>query len=146
MSVIDNDKIVGTWTLGSYDIKMDSGEDINLWGKNTSGILIYLANGYMSVHVSNMDRVQFKDNDFLSGSFEELKSAFEGYTCYFGTYEYSPEEHVVYHRVMESVYPNWSGVTHTRYAELSDDKLILTTPPIKLSGQDGVMNLYWERV
>lgn len=139
-------EIIGSWRLTSYLLKMENGETIPLWGENTDGIIIYLENGYMSVHVSDEDRPKFAENDFLRGNEEELKRAFEGYTCYFGKYEYSAEKGVVYHYVAQSVYPNWSGVTHTRYVEINDEKLLITTPPIKVGGKECIMEMRWSRV
>lgn len=138
--------IVGSWRLQSYVLTLDNGETIPLWGDRADGIIIYLDNGYMSVHVSNQDREKFVENDFLRGNHEEIKEAFEGYTTYFGTYEYIPEEGTVLHHVSESLYPNWSGVTHTRFVEYDDEQLMIRTPPIYVNQKECVMELKWTRL
>lgn len=143
---ISKEEIIGAWELDSYKVKMDTGETFDLWGKNTTGILIYLPNGYMSVHVSDKDRPKFKDNDFLSGEFKEVKAAFERYTTYFGTYKYDPENGVVFHYVAESLFPNWSGVTHKRFVVLEGDECLLKTPPTLIKGEKSIMELHWKRL
>jgi len=138
--------LIGTWKLGSYKVTIDTGEPINLWGENAAGILIYLPNGHMSVHVSDQDRNKFDSNDFLSGTHKEIKDAFERYTTYYGKYEYQPEEEVVFHHITEALYPNWSGITQKRFAILGDNKLIIKTPPISINNKECVMELHWDRV
>lgn len=138
--------IVGSWRLETYVLTMNNGETIPLWGKHADGMIVYLENGYMSVHVSNMERKSFHKNDFLRGNYEEIKCAFEGYTTYFGTYEYKPEESAVYHHVQQSLYPNWSGVTHTRFVECANDRLVIKTPPILVNSNECIMELRWKRL
>ena len=142
----DNHKLTGTWMLDHYQITDQNGQDILLWGNNTSGILIYTDDGYMSVQVSNNDRPAFAANDFLAGEADEIKSAFEGYTAYFGTYAYLKKNGFVHHHVQQSVFPNWNGVTHTRFVNLVDGKLTLSTPPITIKGKSCTMQMYWKKI
>lgn len=151
MSKVENmsdikSEIVGCWRLCSYIIKGVNEEKNYLWGKNADGVIIYLENGYMSVHVSNKDRQKFGDNDFLHGKDEEVRKAFEGYTTYFGTYEYKPDEGLVLHHINEALYPNWSGITHTRFVQCEGDKLSIKTPPISIAQKECVMELSWVKV
>lgn len=142
----DNPLLTGTWLLDHYQITGQQGQPILLWGSNVSGILIYTDNGYMSVQVSNNDRSAFAQNDFLAGNPDEVRSAFEGYTAYFGRYEYQAKNGFVYHHVQQSVFPNWNGITHTRFVTLNNDTLILGTPPISIKGEPCVMQMHWKKV
>ena len=148
MSQISNAKqqIVGAWRLLSYVLTKDDGETIPLWGERADGMIIYLDNGYMSVHVCDRDRPTFAEDDFLCGRHDEIKKAFEGYTGYFGTYEYYPEKNLVLHHVAESLYPNWSGLTHSRFIERNGDTLVIKTPPVRDNNHACVMALQWQRV
>ena len=100
----------------------------------------------MSVHVSDKNRPKFASNDLFRGTEDEIRRAFEGYTTYFGTYEYRSDEKLVLHRVTESLYPNWSGVTQTRFAGLTHKTLVLKTPPIMVRGLEVIMELIWQRI
>jgi len=142
----DNHKLTGTWLLDHYQISDQTGQPVLLWGTSTSGILIYTRDGYMSVQVSNNDRPAFAQDDFLAGSSAEIQSAFEGYTAYFGRYEYQEKNGFVYHYVQQSVFPNWNGITHTRFVTLDNDKLILGTPPISIKGELCTMQMHWKKV
>lgn len=141
-----NKDIIGAWKLVSYTVKTDSGEEIDIWGKETTGMIIYLKNGNMSVYLSNKNRPKFKGNDFLAGSLEEIRNAFEGCTAYIGRYEYRPDEQKVLHHITESLFPNWSGITQTRYVSLGRRKLSIKTPPIDVNRRECVMELHWERI
>ncbi|MCB1935908.1 MAG: lipocalin-like domain-containing protein [Nitrosomonas sp.] len=142
----DNHKLTGAWLLDHYQIAGQHGQPVLLWGGNASGILIYTDNGYMSVQVSNNDRPAFAQNDFLAGEPDEIRSAFEGYTAYFGRYDYKETNGYVNHHVQQSIFPNWNGVTHTRFVTLDNDKLILGTPPISIKGESCTMQMYWKRI
>ena len=137
--------IVGTWLLEKYKVTLEDGRDYRLWGEDAQGVIIYLDNGYMSVHVSRVDVPQFESNDFLRGTEAEVRASFEGYTTYYGKYNYDEENSVVYHEVIRALYPNWCGVTHTRYATITDRQLILRTTTINIDGVGGVMEMFWRK-
>lgn len=136
----------GVWKLHSYSIVKQNNDKVLLWGENPSGMLIYLPNGYMSVQVSNADRMLFEKGDFLAGTGQEISEAFEGYTAYYGRYEYLPEKQLVCHYVDQSLYPNWSGAVNERYAALDGDCLTLSTPPVSIAGEPCTMSMHWRRV
>jgi len=139
-------QIVGAWRLGGLKITNTAGETVPVYGDKSDGILIYLENGIVSVHVSNVERPRFLEDDFFKGTCEELRQAFEGYLSYFGTYEYVPDEGYVIHSPIESLFPNWSGSRHTRYTQLDGNTLNITTPPIPFGDEECVMKLEWVRM
>lgn len=141
-----NHPLVGSWQLEKYEISDQKGQPVLLWGSSASGLLIYLNNGFMSVQVSNNNRPLFANDDLRAGSTEEIFQAFTGYTAYFGTYDYQKKSNCVFHYVDQSVFPNWNGVTHTRYVSLQDNKLTLRTPPILINGEFCEMHMYWQRL
>lgn len=137
--------ILGAWRLKSIDLKHPGGEVTHPYGNTPEGILMYQDNGYMSVHISDPQRPRFAKGDFLQGSHEELKRAFEGYLGYFGSYEYHPDKGYVIHYPMQSLFPDWTGSKHVRYTEIEDNTLVITTPPILFGGEECVMVLTWEK-
>ena len=146
ISETDNHQLAATWSLEKYTVTNQNNEPILLWGEHTSGLLIYADNGCMSVQVSNNDRPIFAKSDMGAGSVEEITQAFMGYTAYFGKYEYQEKNNYVLHFVEQSVYPNWNGVTHTRYVSLNGNQLILSTPPIVINGEPCEMQMFWQRI
>lgn len=143
---MNNQKLIGAWQLSDYQVSDQYNEHILLWGIKAAGLLIYLSNGIMSVQVSGSSRPVFTKGDFQAGSIDEIKCAFEGYTAYFGRYEYQEKNGLVLHHVHESLFPNWNGVTHTRYVYLDQNKLTLRTPPIPIKGELCTMQLHWLKV
>jgi hypothetical protein len=114
-------------------------------GRNVSGVLMYDANGNMSVQIMRRDRPIFASGDQLKGTTEEIRSAFEGFVAYFGTYEINEEEGTVTHHVEGSSFPNWVGTDKKRFFELYGNRLTLSTPPGPFDGEQVTALLIWER-
>jgi len=135
----------GTWKLVSSEFTLPDGQVVYPYGGDAVGILIYSDSGYMSVQIMCQERLSFASGDRLTGAAEEIKSAFEGYAAYFGTYQVNQEEGTVIHQVEGSLFPNWAGINQKRFFELSDDQLMLRTPEVLLGGQQMTGILHWKR-
>ncbi len=114
-------------------------------GRNISGMLMYDANGHMSAQIMHLDRPTFASDDQLKGNPEEIKSAFEGFVAYFGTYEVNKEEGTVTHHVEGSSFPNWVGTDQRRFFEFYGNQLTVSTPPTPFGGEQLTALLIWER-
>lgn len=141
----DRSEILGVWRLVSCVVTTESGRTIDVYGDTPSGALIYLPNGYMSVHVIDTQRPEFVHNDFLRGADQEVRRAFEGCLSYFGSFEYRPQEGLVRHYPIHALHPNWSGTCNVRYTRIDGDDLHIHTPPIPFKGEPSVMRLLWQR-
>src|SRR5215471_16373317 len=82
----------------------------------------------------------------LEATSEEIKSGFEGYFSYCGSYDVDVPKGFIIHHLELSAFPNWVGTDQKRYFEFSGDRLTLKTPPLTLSGRDQVHRLIWERL
>jgi hypothetical protein len=51
----------------------------------------------------------------------------------------------IIHYVDSSLVPGWAGMDQVRYFSLSDDVLVLRTPPMELAGAVTVSELSWRR-
>ncbi len=51
----------------------------------------------------------------------------------------------VIHHIKISSFPNWAGVDQERIFELKGNKLLLSTPPLLLSGKQQTAHPVWER-
>jgi hypothetical protein len=83
--------------------------------------------------------------DPLGGDVAARADAYSTYLAYWGTYELRDDDAIV-HRIDESLFPNWSGEEQIRSYTCEDDRLVLRTPPMQVSGGATVVNeLAWIR-
>jgi hypothetical protein len=91
-----------------------------------------------------VDRPRFTRGDLLGGTVPEKARAAEAFVAYAGRYT-CRGDHVVHH-VELSLFPNWVGTDQQRFADLSDDTLVLSARPLLLAGKQQVPRLVWQRV
>ena len=141
------DQLIGSWRLDGARSRTTDGQSIpSIWGDQPAGNLIYTAEGRMSVHVLRTDRLAFATEDARSGTIEEMRSCFEGYCAYYGTFEIDEQQMTVTHFVERDLIPNYDGDSLTRHIHLDGDTLTLTTPPTIISGKESVSDLIWVRL
>jgi len=139
------EQFIGTWKLLSLEFQRSDGQLTYPMGRDVVGIVMYDANGHMSVQIMRPDRPAFASGDQLDGTPMEIKSAFEGFVAYYGIYEVNQEEGTVTHHLEGSLFPNWVGSAQRRFFEFSGNRLTLSTPPILFGGQQVTGVLIWER-
>jgi hypothetical protein len=142
---VTGEQFVGTWKLLEFEVHLPHGEARYPWGKNPVGLLMYDAAGNMCGMLMRADRPAFAQGDLLRGNPEEVKSAFEGFQAYFGTYEVNDRERMVIHHVIGCSFPNWVGTDQIRFFEFSGKNLTLSTPPLSAAGMTVTMRLVWAR-
>jgi len=144
---LDRHALVGTWRLVSVESLRPGGEVSREWmGSKPTGLLMYDATGHMSVQIMRDPRPTFDSGRDRPRTPEEFKAAYDGYYAYFGTYELNEAEGIILHRVQASLWPREVGREYRRHINLSSDRLTLTTPPIKVAGEQRINSLAWERV
>jgi hypothetical protein len=136
-------EFVGAWELVGYEFRESDGKVTNQEGM---ALLIYDESGYVSVQLMRPGRLNFKSGDPFQGTTEEIKSAFEGFFSYYGTYEVNEEKGTVVHRIKASLFPNMVGTDLERFFKLSGNRLSLSTPPVKERGTELTKVMIWERV
>ena len=136
-------EFVGAWELASYEFRESGGRVINQQGM---ALLIYDESGYVSVQLMRPGRLDFKSGDQFEGTPEEIRSAFEGFVSYFGTYEVDSEQGTVAHHIKASLFPNMVGTDQERTFKFSGNRLSLITPPQKVRGTELTKVMIWERV
>lgn len=110
------DKVIGCWDLESFDI-VDSSQKIRPWGKNTTGLLIYSPEGYMSVSINK---------DVESNTEQETKNILDSILFYSGTYSINGGE--IHHQVFNASNPSRIGKSMIRYPSLNGELLTLKSP------------------
>lgn len=143
-SQMDSKSVVGTWKLISAKADSAKGDTIYPYGENPFGMLMYETKGYMSVLIMRIGRSKFDSGDPFAGTTDEIKEAFEGFDAYCGTYEVNGEKETITHHIRGCRFPNWEGTEQVRYFELSENRLILKTPPIPSLETEWVVSLTWE--
>jgi lipocalin-like protein len=136
--------LVGTWRLLSWENRSADGTISYPLGRQAVGLIIYTADGYMSVAMMRADREPFAAGDLLGGSSDEKARAAESYVSYCGRYEFRDDS--VIHHVELSLFPNWSGVDQERLVEVTGKRLTLRTRPLLLDGIEQSACLVWERM
>ena len=80
------------------------------------------------------------------GTDAEVRSAFEGFIGYFGSYSIDAEKGTATHHVLGASFPNWMGGDEVRFYKLEGTELILSTPPTFYGSERCEGVLVWERV
>ncbi|HXU09206.1 MAG TPA: lipocalin-like domain-containing protein [Blastocatellia bacterium] len=131
-------RFLGAWRLVSFEEETSDGEIVYPYGESAVGLLIYESSGRMSVQIMRRDREPFPSNDWREVPAEEIKSAVEGFTAFFGSYEVDADNKTVIHRVEGHVLPGSVGKMLRREFEFAGDFLILKPSPNR--------RVIWERV
>lgn len=137
---------VGAWRLVSYESRDSMGAVQYPWGKGAVGQLLYDARGNMSAMIMKPDRTPFASQDLRRGTDAEVRTAFEGFLAYFGTYTVDAVKGTVTHHVRGASYPNVVGGDQVRHYRFDGMQLVLSTPPIQIGGRPLTTVLVWERV
>ena len=134
------ERLVGTWTLVSYETNEEGGKRGKPYG-NAIGRLEYDDHGNMSGQVMRPDRPRVGRGE---GNAQQLRGAYMGYIAYFGTYEVAPDGRSVVHHVEGALNPGWVGGQQVRGMRFDGDRLILTADVHK-AGATVTHTLIWER-
>ena len=140
------DKFTGTWRLLACEGRWSDGRISRPYGDEPGGLLMYDGQGSFSGQIMARERPAFVTGNLLKGSNEEVRTAFEGYVAYYGSYSVDETEGLMIHQVEGSFFPNWIGERQIRKFEFSGDgRLQLSTLPIKGARADLTVVLLWER-
>src|SRR3989337_2687188 len=120
--------LAGLWQLVSCEAIRARGIRIPIYGKHPVGLLYYDDAGNMSVHIMKSGRRHCSSDTKFGASEAEMKAAFEGYEAYFSRYTIDPEKQTISHRVIGSLFPNWTGSLQRRhYAFDNEHRAVLST-------------------
>ncbi len=140
-------RLWGVWALRASRSRTTDGKAIaSVWGEAPEGLLVYTPSGRMTVMVLRTDRLRFAGDDARTGSIEEIRSCFEGFNAYYGSFTVDEDRGIVQHTVDRDLIPNFDGDTLTRYFALDGDTLTLTTTPYVLCGEESVSDLVWQKL
>ncbi|MFO7963639.1 MAG: lipocalin-like domain-containing protein [Desulfobacterales bacterium] len=138
-------QFTGSWRLIASEFRTSGGEVIHPLGDDALGRVIFSRSGFMSAQLMRKGRPGFASEDPSNGTFEEIKSAFEGYIAYYGPFELDLEKQRLITHVEGSLFPNWVGADQVRFFEFNGDRLTLKTPPFAFGDEKFQGVLVWER-
>jgi hypothetical protein len=138
-------QIVGAWRLITFEFRNAEETVIYPFGEQARGSIIYTESGRYAAQLMRIDRPKFASGDQMQGTFEEIEANYKGCISYFGTYEINLQDSLIIHHVEGSIFPNMEGRDQERFFELSENRLQLRTPPIKLNRERAIGILLWER-
>ena len=127
--------------VSAYSERQD-GSKFDPLGANPAGIVIFDANGRVSVQVLGSGLPKFASNNRLQGTTEENKAIVQGTLCYFGRYSVSEVDHTLNLHIESSSFPNWNETDQKRFLTLTGDEMKWTNP-IASSGGHGYS--VWKR-
>jgi len=129
MQKLQSNDLVGSWRLVSHE-SQQADQTWKSWGNNPRGLLIYTAQGLMSVSLN-------KDPE---GDASTIESAYNAILFYSGRFEINPENQVV-HLVDFASDLRRVGKSLVRNAMLEGDTLTLNAP-----GTAGMARVRWQKI
>lgn len=140
------EKLLGQWQLRVYESRYTDGSVRLPMGDQPHGVLLYTAQGEVSVHMTRHDRQPFASGDWLGGTDEEVRSAYESYIGYFGRYTVDETAGTVTHHIEGCSFQNWVGRDLVRFFTIDGELLTLTTATVLMGGGERRGYLVWQKV
>ncbi len=135
---MDKEMLVGTYRLLSWENRFESGRTEYPLGRDAKGIIGYLENGQMFVHIMAADRER------ISGDDAEFVAAAMTHLSYTGTYRIEGDE--VIHEVQICSFPNWSGTDQRRRCRFEDGNLLLSAGGLCVGDEVATGILVWQPI
>jgi len=149
---IRKEQLIGAWRLVGMDYRGPDNSSIDpFYQPDSTGLIIYDASGWMSVHIAGPHRQAWKvpvSRLPTTGSPQDsaLKAAaFDTYYAYFGTWDFDELHAVMRHHVASALLPAEEGQTYAQQISLEHGRLIFTTRSGP-AGRETVRRKIWERL
>jgi len=136
------EQLVGTWVLVSIYNQRQDGNKFEPFGPNPTGILMFDANGRISLQILGSRLPKIAANNRQEGTTEENKAIVQGTLCFFGTYTVSEADGSLNLHIESSSFPNWNGTDQKRFQTLTGDELKWTNPA---PASGGTAYVVWKR-
>jgi lipocalin-like protein len=119
-------QLIGTWRIIKFTDTDASGQTRYPYGEHPSGYLIYDNTGHVSVQGMRDPAIApFASGDDEKGTDAEVRSAYDAYVAYYGTYHVDEGKSVVTHVVEGSLHPSYIGTEQARPFKLNGDVLVI---------------------
>jgi len=139
------DQIKGSWKLISIYYFFADGTQIDMYGENPIGILMYDDNGYMNAQLGRNHREEVCSYKECMNDLATKSQIFDSFMAYYGKYyEESPGK--IIHLVEGCINPFWIGQKEIRYVDVQGDILKIWTPPTPIDGRQAIIEVFWQRI
>ncbi len=136
---------VGTWKLVSSVERLANGTERPYgFGPHATGYLMYDASGHVCAQVVNPDRPLWHDPDHPTP--DEVKTAYDGFGGYCGTFTVDTEKHMLTHYPEVSFDPNAVGKPSPRNYAFDGKKLIYDGTDKAEDGSESHWTMIWQKV
>jgi hypothetical protein len=137
------ERLVGTWTLVSWEEMLPDGTKVAALGDaNSKGVLMFDAAGHVSFQII-AELPKLASNDRKKTTPEENKALAQGVFSYFGTYSVSETHHSMTIHVEGSTFPNMNGTDSKRTITSLTANELTYTNPATLAGRRSLF--VWKR-
>ena len=136
------ERLVGTWGLVSFTLRHPTGRETHPYGTDAVGMLVYDGEGHMAGQIMSRRRPPFRSERPRGGTDNEVRTAFEGYIAYFGSYTVDEANALVTHHVEGALLPNWIASQQKRSFAFRAGRLELSA-----SVEPGIrVEIVWEKL
>jgi Lipocalin-like domain len=136
---------VGTWRLvSSVEVLPDGTARPYGFGPHPQGYLMYDATGHVCAQVVNPDRPQWIDPEHPTP--QEVKTAFDGFAGYCGTFTVDEKSHTAAHIPEVSFDPNLVAQPTPRSYRFESNKLIYSGTEKREPSGESNWTMIWEKV
>jgi hypothetical protein len=140
------EQLIGTWRLVSYETLGADGSIVHPMGRNATGFIMYVPDGFMSANLMVPGRPPFTGGGASTAAQAELAAASSGYFGYAGRFEVDEAGNSVRHHIEVSLVPNLVGTAQFRHVRFEGARLILRGDPVPIAGRVSAPIITWERV
>ena len=139
------EQLIGTWILVSIYDEDERAEDVEPFGDNPQGQLVFDSYGHFSFQIFG-PAVKFESNDRKLGTALENGIAMQGSLAYFGTYSVDSAKLQLTLHVKRCLFPNWNGVDRKASLTLNNTGLDLTSSAEPSLSGSYFSHSVWKRV
>ena len=141
------ERLIGAWRLvDAVEEPADGSPVRHPHGEHPTGLILYTADGHMSVQIMMRERGPVGSGDWSDLTPEEYAEEARGYFAYSGAFRVDEAAGTVTHLVEVALFPGWVGSAQPRVAKLDGDALELSSALTAFSrGKLVTTRLRWER-
>lgn len=128
---------LGSWTLQHCKMLDINGAPQPDPFHGASGVIMYDANGMMAAQIMQHNHERSIIGDIFAAPTINVRTAFEGYIAYYGSYRIDEANKAVTHSVLGALWPNMVGMNVIRRFEFKNNNtLILSTLDYETIGSE----------
>ena len=135
-------QLVGAWTVVSVNTTSPDGKQVQAFGPDPQGLLMFDTRGRYSLHICRAGRAKFAANSREKGTAEENQASVQGCNPHWGKYSVNEKERAIVFQIEHAMYPNWGGTEQKRPFTITGDELKYVVPT---ASSGGTSELVWRR-